>query len=55
MKLNYSRKLATKKVREQSEPLRRVYRARMQQYKAEQVIATDESACNERTGDRKYS
>lgn len=54
MKLNYSRKLATKKAREQSEPLRRVYRARMQQYKAEQVIAIDESACNERTGDRKY-
>lgn len=54
-KLHYSRKLATKRAREQSEPLRRVYRARVQQYKAEQIIAIDESACNERTGDRKYS
>ena len=53
-KLSFSRKLATKRAREQIEPLRRVYRARMQQYKAEQVIAIDESACNERTGDRKY-
>jgi transposase len=53
-KLNYSRKLATKRAREQSEPLRRVYRARMAEYKAEQIIAIDESACNERTGDRKY-
>lgn len=53
-KLQYTRKLATKRAREQSEPLRRVYRARMSHYKAEQVIAIDESACNERTGDRKY-
>lgn len=53
-KLHFSRKLATKRAREQSEPLRRVFRARMTQYKAEQIIAIDESACNERTGDRKY-
>lgn len=31
-----------------------MYRARAGQYKAEQIIAIDESACNERTGDRKY-
>jgi len=53
-RLNSSRKLATKRAQEQSEPLRRVFRARMLQYKAEQIIAIDESACNERTGDRKY-
>ena len=53
-KLKYTWKLAIKRAREQSEPLRRVYRARMGQYKAEQIIAIDESACNERTGDRKY-
>lgn len=33
--LNYTRKLATKRAREQSEPLRRVYRARMARYQAE--------------------
>ena len=53
-KLSFSRKLATKRAKEQSEPLLLVCRARMLQYKAEQIIAIDESACNERTGDRKY-
>ena len=54
IKLNYSRKLATKRAREQYEPLRRVYRAWVGQYNAEQIIAIEESACNEPTGDRKY-
>ncbi|KAF7564288.1 uncharacterized protein PtrM4_153110 [Pyrenophora tritici-repentis] len=53
-KMRWSRKLATKRAKEQSEPLRRLYLARMaQHYKAEQIVALDESACNERTGDRK--
>jgi transposase len=54
-KLKYSRKIATKRATEQSEPLRRLYAAHIaQNYTAEQVVAMDESACNERTGDRKY-
>jgi transposase len=54
-KLRYSRKVASKHASEQSEPLRRAFIARVQNsYKAEQVVAVDESACNERTGDRKY-
>lgn len=54
-KMKFSRKIATKRAAEQSEPLRRVFRARLQQnYHAEQIVAIDESACNERTSDRKY-
>ncbi|KAF7575084.1 DDE-3 multi-domain protein [Pyrenophora tritici-repentis] len=54
-KMRWSRKLATKRAKEQSEPLRRLYLARMaQHYKAEQIVALDESACNERTGDRNF-
>ena len=54
-KLHLSRKVASKAARERSEPLRRVFTARVQNlYKAEQVIAIDETACNERTGERKY-
>jgi transposase len=54
-RLNYSRKIASKRAKEQSEPLRRVYLARMaEHYTADQIVALDESACNERTGDRKY-
>ena len=53
--MRWSRKVASKKAAEQSEPLRRVFQARCQQnYSAEQIVAVDESACNERTGDRKY-
>ena len=53
--MKWSRKVATKKAAEQSDALRRVFQARVQQnYTAEQLIAIDESACNERTGDRKY-
>ena len=54
-KMKWSRKVATKKAIEQSDPLRRVFQARVQtHYTAEQIIAIDESACNERTSDRKY-
>jgi hypothetical protein len=55
-KLKYSRKIATKRAAEQSEALRRVYAARMAiNYTANIIVAIDESACNERTGDRRYS
>jgi transposase len=53
--IKWSRKIASKKAAEQSDALRRVFQARCQQnYTAEQIVAVDESACNERTGDRKY-
>jgi hypothetical protein len=54
-KMKWSRKIATKKAAEQSDTLRCVFQARLQQnYTTEQLVAIDESACNERTGDRKY-
>ena len=54
-RMKWSRKIASKKAAEQSDALRRVFQARCQQnYTAEQIVAVDESACNERTGDRKY-
>jgi ribonuclease PH len=54
-KMEWSRKVATKRASEQSDALRRVFRARVQlKYTAEQIIAINKSACNERTGDRKY-
>jgi transposase len=54
-KMEWSRKIATKKASEQSDALRQVFQARVQlNYTAEQVVAIDKSACNERTGDRKY-
>jgi transposase len=54
-RMRWSRKIASKRAKEQSEPLRRVYLARMaQHHTADQIVALDESACNERTGDRKY-
>ena len=54
-RMKWSRKIATKRAVEQSDALRRVFRARVQlNYTAEQIVAIDESACNERTGDRKY-
>lgn len=53
--MRWSRKIATKKAAEQSDALRRVFQARIQaNYTAAQVVALDESACNERTGNRKY-
>lgn len=54
-RLRWSRKVASKRAKEQSDALRRVFLARVgQHYTAEQIVAIDESACNERTGDRKY-
>lgn len=54
-RMKWSRKIATRRAAEQSDALRRVFRARIQlNYTAEQIVAIDESACNERTGDRKY-
>jgi transposase len=54
-RMRWSRKVASKRAKEQSEPLRRMFRARVAQYYTpEQIVAVDESACNERTGDRKY-
>ena len=54
--MKWSRKIATRKAAEQSDALRRVFRARIQlNYTAEQIVAINESACNKRTGDRKYS
>jgi transposase len=53
--MRWSRKAVSKAARERHDGLRRVFRARCQQiYKPDQVICLDESACNERTGDRKY-
>jgi transposase len=55
-KLRWSRKVASKAAKERSEPLRHVSAARVQHlYKAEQMVAADGTACNERTGDRKYA
>jgi hypothetical protein len=55
-KLKWLRKLGSKRAKEQSSPLRRVYAARIaQNYTVEMIVAVDESPCNERTGDRKYS
>ena len=55
VKLLWSRKVASKAAKERSEPLHRVFSARVNHlYKAEQIVAIDETACNERTGDRKY-
>lgn len=55
-KMKFSHKIATKRVAKQSEPLCQVFRARLQQnYHAEQIVAIDESACNEHTSDQKYS
>ena len=54
-KIKWSRKVALRRAAKQSDALRRVFRARLQlNYTAEQIVAVDESACNERTGDRKY-
>jgi transposase len=54
-RMKWSRKIATRKAVEQSNALRRVFRARIQlNYTAEQIVAIDESACNKRTGDQKY-
>lgn len=50
---NLTRKIVDKHVKERSEALRVVWRARQRLWRPEQVVAVDESACNERTMDRK--
>jgi transposase len=55
-RMKWSRKITTRKAAEQSNALRQVFRARIQlNYTAEQIVAINKSACNKRTGDRKYS
>jgi hypothetical protein len=54
-KMKWSRRIATKRVAEPSDALRRVFRARVQlNYTTEKIVAMHEVACNERTGVRKY-
>ena len=54
-KLGWSRKIALKRAEEQSDSLRRFYLASVtQNYAVEQIVALDESARNECTGDHKY-
>lgn len=50
----WSRKVATKYAQERSIPLRLLWRARQKTWDIDQLVCVDESACNERTGDRKY-
>ncbi|KAF9728512.1 hypothetical protein PMIN01_13340 [Paraphaeosphaeria minitans] len=53
--MRWSGKAASKAARERHEGLRRAFRARCEQiYRPDQIVCLDESACNERTGDRKY-
>jgi hypothetical protein len=54
-KLKWLWKLGSKRAKEQSSPLCCVYTARIaQHYTTEMIVAVDESACNECTGDWKY-
>jgi hypothetical protein len=54
-KMQRSCKVANKKAAVQSDALRRVFQATLQQnHTADHLVAIDESACNERIGDRKY-
>jgi transposase len=52
-KHRWSRKIVAKHAAERSEPLRCMWRARQKQWDIEQLVCLDESACNERTGDRR--
>ncbi|KAF9730117.1 hypothetical protein PMIN01_12050 [Paraphaeosphaeria minitans] len=53
--MRWSKKAASKAATERHEGLRRAFRARCEQiYRPHQIVCLDESACNERTGDRKY-
>ena len=55
-RLHLSRKVALNAARERSKHLCCVFTACVQKlYKAEQVIAINKTACNKRTGERKYS
>ena len=50
----WSRKAVQARAAERSEPLRRAWQGIQKQYDSDQLIFLDESASNERTGDRKY-
>ena len=50
----WSRKAVRARAAERSEPLRRAWRGIQKQYDSDQLVFLDESASNERTGDRKY-
>jgi hypothetical protein len=52
-KHNWSRKEVTRRAAERSEPLRMAWRAQQTEYEGDQLVFLDESASNERTGDRK--
>ena len=49
----WSRKAVSKRAAQQSAPLRNTWQGRQKQWLADQLIFLDESAANERTGDRK--
>jgi transposase len=49
----WSRKVVSKHAKERSEKLRQAFWQRTRSWSAEQVVCLDESAANERTGDRK--
>jgi len=50
----WSRKAVRARAAERSEPLRRAWQGTQKQYNSDQLVFLDESASNERTGDRKY-
>ena len=50
----WNRKVAKKITAERSEPLRALFRAKSVFWHPQQIVFVDESASNERTGDRKY-
>ena len=50
----WSRKTVQARAAERSEPLQRTQQGIQKQYDSDQLIFLDESASNERTGDRKY-
>ena len=50
----WSRKAISKRAAERSGPLRTTWQGRQKEWFADQLVFLDESAANERTGDRKY-
>jgi hypothetical protein len=50
----WSRKSVQARAAERCEPLRRAWQGIQKQYDSDQLVFLDESASNERTGDRKY-
>jgi len=49
----WSRKAISKRAAERSGPLRTTWQGRQKEWFADQLVFLDESAANERTGDRK--